>query len=140
MLTYKIKTTTSNGIYLTLKVAIEQFGFKTRLAVPNVFVGVKNGEYYMYLPKLDCKDKKYQEAVHFEGSLEIAVEMAKRVIEKHFFKGAMPETTKVEVKTVAVEVTKSMVPNLNFWNEGPDPISIPYLNKIKEEQENNFES
>jgi hypothetical protein len=47
---------------------------------------------------------------------------------------------KVEVKAVAVEVTKSMVPNLNFWNEGPDPISIPYLNKIKEEQENNFES
>ena len=47
---------------------------------------------------------------------------------------------KVEVKAVAVEVTKSMVPNLNFWNEGPDPISIPYLNKMKEQQQNNLEN
>jgi hypothetical protein len=28
--------------------------------------------------------------------------------------------------------TKSMVPNLNFYNEGPDDISLPYLKKMRE--------
>lgn len=30
------------------------------------------------------------------------------------------------------EPIKSLVPNLNFWNEGPHELSIPYLIKIKE--------
>lgn len=44
---------------------------------------------------------------------------------------------KVEPKAVAVEaVQSSMVPNLNFWNEGPDPMSIPYLKKMEEAKKN----
>lgn len=26
---------------------------------------------------------------------------------------------------------KAMVPNLNFWNEGPDKISLPYLKRME---------
>lgn len=30
--------------------------------------------------------------------------------------------------------TTSMVPNMNFWNEGPADISKPYLEKMKQEK------
>lgn len=30
------------------------------------------------------------------------------------------------------EPIKSLVPNLNFWNEGPDELSKPYLKKMEE--------
>lgn len=30
------------------------------------------------------------------------------------------------------ESVKSLEPNLDFWNEGPDPISLPYLKKMEE--------
>lgn len=30
----------------------------------------------------------------------------------------------------------SMVPNMNFWNEGPDLMSLPYLKKMKEDLDN----
>lgn len=33
------------------------------------------------------------------------------------------------------EPVKSLVPNLNFWNEGPDDISKPYLEKMKKDLE-----
>jgi len=36
--------------------------------------------------------------------------------------------------TVTEIPTKSMVPNLNFYNEGPDEISKPYLKKMEEEK------
>jgi hypothetical protein len=51
-------------------------------------------------------------------------------------KGAKDEPKK-EVKVVTVKVTKTkMEPNLNFWNEGPHDLSIGYLNKIKEQNDN----
>ena len=30
--------------------------------------------------------------------------------------------------------TKSIVPNLNFWNEGPDDMSKPYIKKMQENE------
>lgn len=44
---------------------------------------------------------------------------------------------KPEVKkeiTLIDDKPSSMVPNTNFYNEGPDPISIPYLKKMEEEK------
>lgn len=40
-----------------------------------------------------------------------------------------PPRQEVSVKEIP---TTAMVPNLNFYNEGPDPMSVPYLNKMKE--------
>jgi len=38
--------------------------------------------------------------------------------------------------TVREIETKAMVPNLNFYNEGPADISLPYLKKMQELKEN----
>ena len=32
---------------------------------------------------------------------------------------------------------ETIQPNLNFWNEGPDPISLPYLKKMQEKDLDN---
>ena len=37
------------------------------------------------------------------------------------------------------ENKSSMVPNMNFWDEGPDERSVPYLKKIEEEKEKNLD-
>lgn len=49
-----------------------------------------------------------------------------------------PEPTQEPKKELKFrdEPVKSLVPNLNFWNEGPDELSIPYLNKMKENDRN----
>lgn len=41
------------------------------------------------------------------------------------------------VKPTVTELKSgSLQPNLNFYNEGPDPISLPYLRKIAEQKAN----
>jgi hypothetical protein len=46
-----------------------------------------------------------------------------------------PEPVK-EIKFRDKPVT-SLEPNLNFWNEGPDPMSLPYLKKMQEKDLDN---
>lgn len=45
------------------------------------------------------------------------------------------QTPKPQPKIIEIseEHLSAMKPNMNFWNEGPDKLSLPYLNKIKEE-------
>lgn len=50
-----------------------------------------------------------------------------------------PET-KLLKDVVSDKPKSSMQPNMNFWNEGPDPMSIPYLEKMKENQNKNLEN
>lgn len=44
----------------------------------------------------------------------------------------LKEVKKIEPKIIEIVLpTKTMIPNLNFDNEGPDPLSLIYLNKNK---------
>lgn len=38
------------------------------------------------------------------------------------------------------ENSKSLQPNYNFYNEGPDPMSLPYLRKMAEQKANSGET
>lgn len=56
-----------------------------------------------------------------------------------------PEMLRAPVVKVIVEATvlkessqkSSLQMNMNFWNEGPDEMSKPYLQKIQEEKDRN---
>ena len=48
---------------------------------------------------------------------------------------AAPKTT-----VVKIEKLQGLQPNTNFYNEGPDPISIPYLKKMAKEKANSGET
>jgi len=45
-----------------------------------------------------------------------------------------PSVTPLEDKLVGLQ------PNYNFYNEGPDPISLPYLKKMAEQKANSGET
>lgn len=44
---------------------------------------------------------------------------------------AKPAAKRIE--PTVVSLPSALQPNLNFYNEPPDPISLPYLKKIKEQ-------
>lgn len=52
----------------------------------------------------------------------------------NLLKEPKPKAKPVEQKAITFSDAKSiaMTPNLNFWNEGPSPLSKPYLDKMKE--------
>jgi hypothetical protein len=49
---------------------------------------------------------------------------------------AKPKTTVTQLD----DNPKSLQPNLNFYNEGPDPMSLPYLRKMAEQKANSGET
>lgn len=53
-----------------------------------------------------------------------------------------PAAPKVPPKTKIVpleEKLQGLQPNTNFYNEGPDPISLPYLKKMSEQKSDSNE-
>lgn len=49
---------------------------------------------------------------------------------------AAPKTTVVPLE----DKISGLQPNYNFYNEGPDPISLPYLRKMAEQKANSGET